>query len=101
MKASEVYREAAKQMEDQIGYGYETEYSCCAVGFVAGGKTGYYSDYKLAQEYASRFAETPSALQQLIMEYVGPKERLNVRILGLCFMAAIAEDEERSRKRRS
>lgn len=97
MKHSETYRQAAKVMEDQVGSGYETEYSCCAIGFVAGAKSGFYSDHKLAHEYAARFADTQVELQQRFMG-LDEEDQLNARILALCFMAAISEDEERRKR---
>ena len=93
MKASEVYREAAKQME--LGY---ANFCCHALTRVGG--------YGLCAKMKKLYA--PRSLSSAWMEdsddgkgsYLGTESH-NYRILALCFMAAIAEDEERSRKRRT
>ena len=93
MKLSEVYLEAARQM----AWRREPKYSCWMINAVAtnGKECAGWPDGK-AGDYRRHYEKT-------IIPVESPKEfaNRNERILALCLMAAIAKDEERSRKRRN
>ena len=92
MKLSEVYRKAAEMIA------VRNIYSCCAVDMVCGSKN--MNDWSPAtKEYQQRFGNKNGFLP--ISYFTDEEDPRGLRILALCFMAAIAEDEERSRKRRN
>jgi len=94
MKMSKIYRLAAKQIEEDV----YSEYGCITIKEVSG------RDFDCC-------SETPSLPKWLhVMEMFRPSELASCggwwhhtdrgsRILGLCFMAAIAESEERKRSK--
>ena len=98
MKASEVYRKAAKMLEA----GRE-HFPCWAVGRCAGGNV---ENYRNPRTLAGRFiltmapgkteASTPEAASDSYISQDGTEGEEH-SILALCFMAAIAADEESAR----
>ena len=110
MKASDVYRKAALLLERPVpDY---SPYACDAIGYA----TGWFSDRcgwhlrpggfeRKRLEYCrlrDRFAELfgPRGIDSRGVVFFGAGRAANQdrRILALCFMAAIAEDEEKRRK---
>lgn len=99
MKASEIYVAAARNVADKFGTA-----SCVAVHDLSPvGKR----QWAHAQEYARLFSpcDTHTSVpclaysNALRLENIEKMELHNFRVLALCFMAAIAEDEERSANR--
>lgn len=95
MKLSEVYRRAAKLIEDR-----EEIYSCCAVDAVVMGTFNVAAHTAQAKKYAEFFgrdlpvapgwndtADSMTRLQTAI------DHDRDIRVLLLCFMAAIMESE--------
>ena len=96
MKRSEIYREAAKRMENG-----KYCFSCFAVAIVAGE-----SSNGSAVKFYERWFKQRGSGSAWMVDFPGhePEDMASARdrrVLSLCFMAAIAEDEERSRKRRT
>ncbi len=88
MKASERYLKAASRIEDQTMCG-----CCCAIE-----STGLSTKKFLTLMSPNQFLDQSGSF------FFGrckcwTNEHIPVRVLALCFMAAIAEDEERARKR--
>ena len=93
MKASEVYRMAAELVEKDM------QFSCCAVD-VACSHKGVLDWSPLTNKYRRVFGDDNGHLS--IIPFNCDDDPKGLRILALCFMAAIAEDEERAaRKRRN
>lgn len=95
MKRSEIYREAARRIEaGSTGCNQPTcYYSCCALavltapedGCLNGMRTGWSHYDAVRIPYAALFVES---------DWWNVRAHSDERILALCFMAAIAEDEE-------
>lgn len=92
MKASEVYRKAAKSIAE-----LKEDYSCIAICNVH--DQGYFAGFPLRDEYRENFIKGDECHLQAMIERCA--NRREIRVLALCFMAAIAEDEERGKGRRS
>ena len=99
MKASEVYRKAAKEVADLP---FMNGHRCCCGAI----RTALQDASKEVREGAvARFAEVFKPRGKNIEYYwfgdYEDVENQEPRVLALCFMAAIAEDEERGNRRRS
>jgi hypothetical protein len=100
---SQIYLEAARRVDRNRDPLCEYAWSCCAVSMVAIGEDKRSPE---AEDYADTFApecveqwpgDAEHRLQGAYAE-VG-RDAKALRVLALCFMAAIAEDEERSSRR--
>lgn len=93
MKLSEVYRRAAKRVEADLGC---SEYSCLAIREVYEKETGIYDDQPQAEKpYMDWMGAKDSTKMQCLFELrrgdgLSPRD---LRVLALCFMAAIMESE--------
>ena len=95
MKLSEIYRSAAKLIEDE-----SERYSCCAIDAVQG---EFALHTKAAYRYAKLFGSGLPAplfadsdcepMVRLQNAFTESGDSHNCRILALCFMAAIMESE--------
>lgn len=94
MKASRIYREAARRIAQKDGY------SCCVVDEVAGGSINSDGFTPVTWRYIATFAECPIAFwirydaNCVRDDAATAREVQNWRVLALLFMACIAEDEE-------
>lgn len=89
MKASEVYREAAREMEMDGGFSIRWKYSCLAIEEVQGACESM-TWTEASNRYRSVMGGPGVNLQHRFEACEYPHA---VRILALCFMAAIAESE--------
>jgi hypothetical protein len=87
--AAAAFRRVAEQFAEHLHAGYEhgvTQYSCCAVGH----GVGYSAEESYRQLFAQRAEESDlwwvSARRKRSIE-----DRTNLRVLMLCFAAAMAE----------
>lgn len=89
MKRSEIYREAARLVE----MGAE-QYSCIAIANAAHGWARQLpcNEYEESRIYVETFADHPDELNRLFSQEC--EDAQDLRILALCLMAAIAEDDE-------
>jgi len=100
MKASEIYLDAARQLAER-----ESDYSCVAIMEATSddGEDSVHCAPYLSlfaptnDEYFCSWSDNPETRLQLA--YGWGQESRDHRTLALCFMAAIAEDEERPSKR--
>lgn len=90
MKASEVYIEAARQIEAG-----DSRFSCSTIALVG----GFYDKWDTAghmppilTRYIETFAENERDLQEKIEDWQGDQrdDPRDIRVLALCFMAAMA-----------
>ena len=91
MKPSEVYRKAAEMVAVENGY------SCCAVDAACGGKN-ILAWSPATTEYRRLFGMFDDFLP--IWLFTSEEDPQGLRVLALCFMAAIAEYEELAARRR-
>ena len=95
MKPSEIYREAARRIE------VENDYSCIVLAqatdplYESGKADRFTEEYETVRKYVDMFGDGNSIELQHRLE-----NSQDLRVLALCFMGAIADDEER-RSRRS
>jgi hypothetical protein len=96
VKRSEIYREAAKRMAERGPFGEDGEerYSCDQIWM-----SSPFGAFDLREEYSELFRPDPTSRSCFwLNSSLRPYERHEWRLTALCFMAAIAEDEERSAK---
>lgn len=105
MGESGIYLNAAAGLAGGYGDAFAREFSCSAIDHAMHGldpervQKRYVALFEpTRKEFQLDWSDEPEVrLQMAFEECYAPKQ---VRILALCFMAAIAEDEERSAKRR-
>ncbi len=92
MKASEIFAQAAEVAFLEKSCGCYALEQVCQQGYMRG---------QIFDKFADVFGPTNKTAIQIGGWWgdCDDKENQNARLLALCFMAAIAEDEERARKR--
>ena len=94
MKPSEIYRKAAQSMESQS---YRSPYACDHIHNTVDANRGGEKERRLFVRLRDRFAKMCGKNPTAWIWW--PSRDADVRVVALCFMAAIAEDEERTQKR--
>jgi hypothetical protein len=100
VKASNIYRKAAKLIEDRVQHSCANEgtiqFSCCAVAEAA----GIFKTWNYPPNTPSRLVDEYRHIFDGEFSFYGSEDGNNERILALFFMAALAADDERSKNRR-